>query len=157
MAKRSALRASDADRDRVAERLRQAVTEGRLLAHEFEDRLARTLRARTYGDLDAVVEDLPSAATPSTALVTRRASRLQLAGRHPFAAAGLLVLGAVVMTAVLAATVAVALMASVVFLVLRGQGSRHDGHERPLRQYSHSGRFQEAQHVLTNARRYGRF
>jgi Flp pilus assembly protein TadB len=56
----SRLRASDADREAVAERLRNATAEGRLLAHELEERIARALRARTYGELDAVVADLPA-------------------------------------------------------------------------------------------------
>jgi Domain of unknown function (DUF1707) len=59
MARRASLRASDADRDRVAERLRNAAAEGRLLAHELEHRVATALRARTYGELDAIVADLP--------------------------------------------------------------------------------------------------
>src|SRR2546430_963225 len=58
---RSRLRASDADREAVAERLRNAAAEGRLLAHELEERVARALRASTYGELDAVVVDLPRA------------------------------------------------------------------------------------------------
>jgi hypothetical protein len=53
------LRASDADRDRVAERLRNAATEGRIGFDELEDRLGATLSARTYAELDAVVADLP--------------------------------------------------------------------------------------------------
>ena len=59
MARRSDMRASDADREQIAERLRHATAEGRLFAHELEERLARALRARTYGELDAVVADLP--------------------------------------------------------------------------------------------------
>jgi len=59
MAKYSALRASDADREQVAERLRHAAAEGRLLAEELEQRMAIALRARTYGELSAVVSDLP--------------------------------------------------------------------------------------------------
>jgi hypothetical protein len=53
------IRASDADREGVAERLRRAAAEGRLLTHELEERLAASLRARTYGELDALVGDLP--------------------------------------------------------------------------------------------------
>lgn len=59
MARRSDIKASDADREQVADRLRRATAEGRLLAHELEERLATALRARTYGELDAVVADLP--------------------------------------------------------------------------------------------------
>jgi hypothetical protein len=65
MAKRSEMRASDADRDRITDRLRTAAGEGRLLAHELEERLARALRARTYGELDAVVADLPGDHRPA--------------------------------------------------------------------------------------------
>lgn len=60
MAQRNGLRASDADREHVADRLRQATAEGRLLAEELEQRLGRAFRARTYGELDAIVDDLPS-------------------------------------------------------------------------------------------------
>lgn len=65
MARRSSLRASDADREQVAERLRKAAAEGRILAHELEDRLATALRAKTYGELDAVTMDLPGARVAS--------------------------------------------------------------------------------------------
>jgi hypothetical protein len=64
MARRSTVRASDADREHVADRLRQAAGEGRLLAEELEERLTRALRARTYGDLDPLVADLPRPAAP---------------------------------------------------------------------------------------------
>jgi Domain of unknown function (DUF1707) len=64
MARRSTVRASDADREHVAERLRHAAGEGRLLAEELEERLARALRARTYGELDPLVADLPHPRAP---------------------------------------------------------------------------------------------
>jgi hypothetical protein len=54
------LRASDADRDAVSERLRAAAVEGRLEPDELEERLHRALRARTYGELDGLLGDLPS-------------------------------------------------------------------------------------------------
>jgi hypothetical protein len=53
------LRASDADREQVIERLRRAADEGRLRIEELEDRLGRALNARTYGQLDAILSDLP--------------------------------------------------------------------------------------------------
>ncbi len=43
----------------VAERLRAAAAEGRIVAEELEERLGLALRARTYGELDALVADLP--------------------------------------------------------------------------------------------------
>jgi Domain of unknown function (DUF1707) len=54
------MRASDADRERVAERLRTALGEGRLTLEEFDVRVADVYAARTYGDLSAVTADLPS-------------------------------------------------------------------------------------------------
>ncbi len=65
MTRRATLRAADADRELIAERLREAAAEGRLFADELEERLGAALSARTYGELDAVVADLPG---PSPAL-----------------------------------------------------------------------------------------
>lgn len=53
------LRASDADRERVAEVLRDAVAEGRLDMEEFGERLDAVYRARTYGELAPLTRDLP--------------------------------------------------------------------------------------------------
>jgi hypothetical protein len=53
------LRASDADREQVAERLRHATTEGRLTADELDQRLDALYASRTYGELDTLVADLP--------------------------------------------------------------------------------------------------
>jgi Flp pilus assembly protein TadB len=81
MNRTATLRASDADRDAVAERLRQAAVEGRLEPEELEERLHRALRARTYGELRRLVADLPSSAgRPSTGLtVAKVAFRIVLA------------------------------------------------------------------------------
>ena len=56
------MRASDADRDAVADRLREAHAEGRLTAEEFSERLDAALVARTHGDLVPLTRDLPTAA-----------------------------------------------------------------------------------------------
>jgi hypothetical protein len=58
------LRASDADREQVAERLRHATAEGRLNAGELEERLQTLFAARTYGELDALLADLPATRSP---------------------------------------------------------------------------------------------
>lgn len=58
------LRASDADRERVAEVLRDALAEGRLDMTEFEERLDATYKARTYGELAPITRDLPAANAP---------------------------------------------------------------------------------------------
>ncbi|MFE9626901.1 DUF1707 domain-containing protein [Streptomyces sp. NPDC006527] len=55
------LRASDADRDRIADILREALAEGRLTAEEHAERVEGVLAARTVGELDAFVRDLPAA------------------------------------------------------------------------------------------------
>jgi hypothetical protein len=60
MARHSSLRASDADRDAVAERLRAAAVEGRLEPDELEQRLHVAFRARTYGELNGLLVDLPA-------------------------------------------------------------------------------------------------
>ena len=59
MARRATLRASDADRELIADRLRRAAAEGRLLAEELEQRIGAVFSSRTYGELDALVADLP--------------------------------------------------------------------------------------------------
>jgi hypothetical protein len=53
------MRASDADREKVASILRDAYVEGRLTAVEHEERLAEVYRAMTYGELIPVMRDLP--------------------------------------------------------------------------------------------------
>jgi hypothetical protein len=56
----AAQRAADVDRDAVAERLRLAAREGRLELWELDDRLGRAYRAKTYGDLETLLADLPA-------------------------------------------------------------------------------------------------
>ncbi len=53
------IRAADADRERTATLLREHHAEGRLSAEEFNDRLDRTFAAKTIGELDALLADLP--------------------------------------------------------------------------------------------------
>ncbi|MFG2892662.1 DUF1707 domain-containing protein [Streptomyces sp. NPDC048248] len=63
--RRPELRASDTDRERVAEILRDAVAEGRLAMEEFQERLEATYAARTYGELEPITADLPAATAPT--------------------------------------------------------------------------------------------
>ena len=58
---RGQMRAADADRDRAVGFLTTAYTEGRLGKDEYDARLETALSARTYGELDQVVTDLPGA------------------------------------------------------------------------------------------------
>ncbi len=55
------IRASDADRDRIAEILREALAEGRLDPEEHAERIDAVYRAKTMGELEPVVRDLPAA------------------------------------------------------------------------------------------------
>jgi hypothetical protein len=57
---RENLRASHEDRDQVVEQLRVAGGDGRLDAEELDQRLEAALTARTYGQLAALVADLPT-------------------------------------------------------------------------------------------------
>ncbi len=58
------MRASDADRDRVMDVLREAVGDGRLTAEEFEERLEAAMSSRTYGELAELTADLVAAPVP---------------------------------------------------------------------------------------------
>ena len=59
------LRAGDTDRERVAERLRLALDEGRLNLYEYDERLRDAYGAKTYSELDALLADLPNVTPPS--------------------------------------------------------------------------------------------
>jgi hypothetical protein len=71
------MRASDADRDRVAELLNVAYSEGRLSKDEYDGRLENAFSARTYADLDQIVADLPAA--PGLRTVTATGEPLRAA------------------------------------------------------------------------------
>lgn len=53
------IRASDADRDRTAALLREHHAAGRLTADEFNERLDSVYTAKTLGELDELLADLP--------------------------------------------------------------------------------------------------
>jgi hypothetical protein len=57
------LRVGDAERDAIADLLREHHVAGRLQGDEFQERLDRCMTARTHADLDDLVGDLPGAAT----------------------------------------------------------------------------------------------
>jgi hypothetical protein len=54
------MRASDDDRDRAASLLREHHAAGRLTVEEFQDRLDAVYRAKTLGEIDKVMADLPA-------------------------------------------------------------------------------------------------
>ena len=83
-----ALRASDADRDRVIAVLRAAVADGRLGPAEFDERLEAALAARTIDALAPLTADLIAAPGSGSALPLARtpaepaAELLTIKGRH---------------------------------------------------------------------------
>jgi hypothetical protein len=54
------IRASDEDRDRTASLLREHHAAGRLTVEEFNERLDQAYAAKTLGDLDEIMSDLPA-------------------------------------------------------------------------------------------------
>src|ERR1700761_3256505 len=54
------LRASDADRERVAEVLREAAGDGRLTMDELDERLDAVYAAKPYAELEPITHDLPA-------------------------------------------------------------------------------------------------
>jgi hypothetical protein len=53
------IRASDADRERTSELLREHHAQGRLTPEEFNERLDQVFAAKTIGELDALLADMP--------------------------------------------------------------------------------------------------
>ena len=54
------LRAGDADRQAVISELQRHYVDGRLSSDELSERVDRALAARTFGDLDTLLADLPT-------------------------------------------------------------------------------------------------
>jgi hypothetical protein len=68
-ADQSHLRASDADRERIAQVLHKATAEGRLDIHELDERLAAVYAAKTYGELVPITADLVLSGLPQPPVV----------------------------------------------------------------------------------------
>jgi Domain of unknown function (DUF1707) len=114
MRSQHSLRASDADRDAVVDRLRDAAGEGRLEPHELEQRVDRALRARTYGDLSELLADLPGDGRAQLRTTRRRTNAV---ARSAVFAGGLLV-AVTVAFAVVAVIALIALAAAATWLAL---------------------------------------
>ena len=77
-----AVRVSDRERDAVVQRVQAAFAEGRLDDTEFDERMRAALTARTRGDLDVLLTDLPAetaAPEPAPATAGRGPGRLAIA------------------------------------------------------------------------------
>ena len=68
-------RVADADRDRTITMLREHVVEGRLTLDEFSERVGLALEARTRGDLESCMANLPIGAPAAAPEVAPRKSR----------------------------------------------------------------------------------
>jgi len=91
---RGNLRASDADRERVADILRQAAGDGRLTMEELDERLDSVYSAKTYAELEPITEDLPhagSAHVPAPAPVP--ASNVDRVGGEPSSHGAVAIMG----------------------------------------------------------------
>jgi hypothetical protein len=60
------LRVSDAERDAVAAELAEHLKDGRLQVAEFDERVSQAIGARTRGDLDGLLADLPRLTPPQS-------------------------------------------------------------------------------------------
>ncbi|MFI5606201.1 DUF1707 domain-containing protein [Amycolatopsis sp. NPDC051903] len=83
------MRASDADREQVAQVLHQALSEGRITMTELEERLSTVYAAKTVGELKPVTRDLPVGNTPTASTALQPATSRALGmpdnriGGHP--------------------------------------------------------------------------
>jgi hypothetical protein len=59
------MRAASTDRERTVDVLKAGFAEGRLTQEEYNDRMGRAYAARTYGELAALVTDLPAGPFPT--------------------------------------------------------------------------------------------
>lgn len=92
------LRIGDAERTAVTEALQRHYAEGRLDGAELDERLERALAARTEGDLEAIVRDLPGPRPWASAAPRRdRPARRRRPGSRLLT--GVLLLGALLLAA----------------------------------------------------------
>jgi hypothetical protein len=105
---RDEMRAADADRQAVADKLKKALDEGRLELAEYDERLQQAYAAKTYGDLEGLLDDIPDTlptpartatpaphtATPAPAARSERAGQLVKAWLGGFG--GIFVVGTVI-------------------------------------------------------------
>lgn len=75
MPERQELRVGDRERQAVVDQLRTHLGDGRLELHEFEERTALALAARTVGDLVPLTADLPAVRTPTKGPPIRQVER----------------------------------------------------------------------------------
>jgi hypothetical protein len=100
------IRASDADRDHAAAQFREHYAAGRLSLDECQERVSAALAARTFGELDGLMADLPGLVPAASAAPIRpRAAgcRAATADRSPAPCDGDKVAGLVTLGVIAAA------------------------------------------------------
>ena len=112
------MRVSDSERERVAQFLREQALEGRLDHDELDERLGGAYGAKTAGELQDLIEDLPHrrvAASPAR----RPGPPRRRNGPHPLAIAGMCLLALLVLPTLAAGGIAVvfAIVAAVAIAV----------------------------------------
>ena len=76
-------RFTEADRDKIAGRLRDAFADGRLDQPEFSSRLDQLYAVQTYGELEPLVRDLPPVRTYQTPEVVQDSKPAPAPGDFP--------------------------------------------------------------------------
>ncbi|TDD27405.1 DUF1707 domain-containing protein [Kribbella turkmenica] len=76
-------RFTEADRDKIAGRLRDAFADGRLDQPEFTSRLDQLYSVQTYGELEPLVRDLPPVRTYQTPAVVQDSKPAPAPGEFP--------------------------------------------------------------------------
>jgi hypothetical protein len=87
------IRASDADRDRIAAALREHCAQGRISLDELEERLEATYAAKTVGTLQEVTSDLPEMDLYELPVPAARRSGMAPTRRHSLSAHNLRLIG----------------------------------------------------------------
>ena len=82
------MRAGDGDRQAVEAQLKTALDEGRLDLAEYDERLQKTYAAKTYADLDGLLDDLPGTVPVQQSQVQPHAAAAAPAPATPSAARG---------------------------------------------------------------------
>lgn len=114
MSRQGSIRASDADREQIVDRLHRAATEGRIASEELEHRVSVALKAKTYSDLEATVADLPG---PRSRSQTGSERRRRSAGGWAVSTVRANPLLLLLVIPVLAVTVAIVLTITVLWAV----------------------------------------
>ncbi len=101
------MRVSDDERERVVQFLREQALVGRLDDEELEDRIGGAYHAKTAGELQDLIEDLPHRRVAAAPARRPAPQRRRQSGPHPLAIAGMCLLALLVLPTVAAAGIGV--------------------------------------------------